>query len=83
MTWSRGDKQRKTLAYFDNSVADRQGKKSIMTQEGDIFFQEGDQPMMEGSTKNYHKKNVKIDPRKKGFKPSHLQNQQRQIINQL
>ena len=83
MTWSRGDKHGKALAYFDNSVADRQRKKSVMTQEGDILFQEGDQPMMEGSTRNSHKKNVKIEPRKTSFKPSHLLNQQRQIINQL
>ena len=46
MTWSHGDKQGKTLAYFDNSVADRQGNKYVMTQEGDILFQEGDHPMM-------------------------------------
>ena len=55
MTCSCEDKQGKTLAYFDNSVVDRQGKKSIMTQEGDILFQEGDQPTMEGSTRNSHK----------------------------
>ena len=42
MTWSHGDKQGKTLAYFDNSVADRQGKKSVRTEDGDILFQEGD-----------------------------------------
>ena len=31
----------------------------------------------EGSRKNSHKKNEKINPRKKGFKPSHLLKQQR------
>ena len=31
MTWSHGDKQKRTLSYLDSGVADRQGKKSIMT----------------------------------------------------
>ena len=47
MTRSHGDKQRKTLAYLDSSVVDRHGKKSVMTQEVAILFQEGDKPMKE------------------------------------
>ena len=42
MTWSRGDNQRRTLAYFDNDVG-RQRNKSVMTQEKTILSQKGDQ----------------------------------------
>ena len=42
MTWSRGDKQKRTLAYLDNGVANRQGKKFFMTQEETILSQKGD-----------------------------------------
>ena len=42
MTWSRGDNQRRTLAYVDNDVG-RQRNKSIMTQEKTILSQKGDQ----------------------------------------
>ena len=34
--------------------------------------------MTKGSTRNYHEKNEKLNPRKKGFKPSHILKQQRQ-----
>ena len=43
MTWSRGDKQRRTLAYFDNDIVGRQRKKYVMTQEETILSQKGDQ----------------------------------------
>ena len=42
MTCSRGDKQKKILAYLDSDVADRQGKKYFMAQEGTILSQKGD-----------------------------------------
>ena len=47
MTWSHGDKQKRTLAYLDSGVADREGKKSIMTQEETILSQRGDQYLKE------------------------------------
>ena len=31
MTWSHGDKQKRTLAYLDSGVANIEGKKSVMT----------------------------------------------------
>ena len=65
MTWSRGDKKRKTLAYLDSSVVDIQGKTSVMTQEGAICSQEGDQPM-----KNLVVK--KLDNEDKGLKKGYL-----------
>ena len=43
MTWTLGDKQKRTLAYLDSGVADRQGKKYVMTQEQTILSQKGDQ----------------------------------------
>ena len=43
MVWSRVDKQKKILAYVDSDVADRRGKKYVMTREGTIFSQKGDQ----------------------------------------
>ena len=42
MTWSHGDKQKITLAYFDIDVG-RQRNKSVMTQENTILSQKGDQ----------------------------------------
>ena len=42
MKWSRGDHQRRTLAYFDNDVV-RQKNKYFMTQEKTILSQKGDQ----------------------------------------
>ena len=42
MTWSHGDKQKRTLAYSDSGVADREGKKYVMTQENTILSQEDD-----------------------------------------
>ena len=47
MTWSHGDKQKRTLAYLDSGVADRQRKKSVMTQEETILSQKGDQYIKE------------------------------------
>ena len=47
MTWSHGDKQKRTLAYLDSGVADREGKKYIMTQEKTILSQRGDQYLKE------------------------------------
>ena len=43
MTWSHGNKQKRTLSYLDSGVADRQGKKCVMTQEEAILSQKGDQ----------------------------------------
>ena len=37
MTRSHGDKQKRTLAYLDTGVADRDGKKSLMTHEETIL----------------------------------------------
>ena len=47
MAWSHGDKQKRTLAYLDNSVADREGKTSVMKQEETILSQRGDQYLNE------------------------------------
>jgi len=47
MTWSHGDKQKRTLAYLDRCVADREGKKFVMTQEETILSQRGDQYLKE------------------------------------
>ena len=47
MTWSRGDKQKRTLAYLDSGVTDRLGKKFVMTHEGTIVSQEDDQYLVE------------------------------------
>ena len=47
MTWSRGDKKKRTLAYVDSGVADREGKKFVMTQEETILSQRGDQYLKE------------------------------------
>ena len=47
MTWSHGDKQKRTLAYLDRCVADREGKKFVMTHEGTIVSQEDDQYLKE------------------------------------
>ena len=41
MTWSCGDKKKRTLAYLDSGVADRPRKKSIMTQT--MLSQKGNQ----------------------------------------
>ena len=46
-TWSHGDKQKRTLAYLDRCVADREGKKFVMTQEETIMYQRGDQNLKE------------------------------------
>ena len=43
MTWSHGDNQRRTLAYFDIDVVGRQRNKSIMTRKKNILSQKGDQ----------------------------------------
>ena len=43
MTWSHGDKQKKTLAHLDRCVADREGKKFVITHEGTIVSQEDEQ----------------------------------------
>ena len=37
MTWSRRDKQKRTLAYLNSGVVDRQGKKYVMTQDATIL----------------------------------------------
>ena len=42
MPWSRGDNQRRKVAYFDNDVG-RQRAKSIMTQEKTILSQKSEQ----------------------------------------
>ena len=47
MTWSRGDKQKRTLSYLDIGVAEREGKKFVMTQEETILSQRGDQHLKE------------------------------------
>ena len=47
MTWSHRDKPKRTLAYLDRHVADREGKKFVMTQEGTIVSQRGDQYLKE------------------------------------
>ena len=47
MTWSHGDKQKRTLAYLDSGVADREGKKYIMTREETILSQRGDRYLKE------------------------------------
>ena len=47
MTWYHGDKQKRTLAYVDSGVADREGKKFVMTQEETILSQRGDQYLKE------------------------------------
>ena len=47
ITWSRGDKQKRTLSYLDSGVADRHGKKYVMTQEETILSQKGDQYIKE------------------------------------
>ena len=46
ITWSRGDKQRRTLAYFDNDIG-RHRNKYVMTQENIILSQKGDQYLEE------------------------------------
>ena len=43
MTWSHGDKHKRTFAYLDSGVAEREGKKYVMTQEETILSQRGDQ----------------------------------------
>ena len=47
MTWSRRDKPERTLAYLDRCVADREGKKFVMTQEETILSQRGDRSLEE------------------------------------
>ena len=47
MTWSHGDKQKRTLDYLDSSVVDREGKKYFMTQEETILSQRGDEYLKE------------------------------------
>ena len=47
MTWSHGDKKKRTLAYLDRCVADREGNKFVMTREETIFNQRGDQHLKE------------------------------------
>ena len=47
MTWSRRDKTERTLAYLDSGVADRMGKKFVMTHEWTIVSQEDDQYLKE------------------------------------
>ena len=47
MTWSHGDKQTRTLSYVDSGVAEREGKKFVMTQEETILSQRGDQYLKE------------------------------------
>ena len=49
MTWSHGDKQTRTLSYVDSGVAEREGKKFVMTQEETILPQRGDQYLKEFS----------------------------------
>ena len=47
MKWSHGDKQKRILAYLDRCVADREGKKFVVTQEETILSQRGDQHLKE------------------------------------
>ena len=43
MTWSHGDKQKRTLAYLDSGIADKHGKKYIMINEDILLSQEANQ----------------------------------------
>ena len=47
MTWSCRDKPERTLAYLESGVADRPGKKFVMTHEETIVSQEDDQYLKE------------------------------------
>ena len=47
MMWSHGDKQKRTLAYLDRCVANREGKTFFMTQEETILSQRGGQYIKE------------------------------------
>ena len=58
MTRSHGDKQKRTLAYLDSGVADKEGKKFIMTQKKTIFSQEGDQYLEEFVVSIENKENL-------------------------
>ena len=47
MTWSHGDKQKRTISYLDIGVADIEGNKSVMIQGETILSQRGDQYLKE------------------------------------
>ena len=49
MAWSHGDKKKRTLAYLDRCVVDREGNTFFMTQEETILSQRGDQYLKEFS----------------------------------